>query len=455
MNALTRWKHDLHKLTRIGARRLTDRDLESYLIQTNTNGLVFFVFDLVLALSFYILGASYIAGLLMVSAGLFFVSSVGLNYFGFFNLARISTVSIGSLLVLGCAFYLGKDYLAHASLLLGGIFPFVYFRTRERWQIAICLAVSVLCYAALILTDYSFGPRMDQLGSTHEKIVEAIFMLVPFAGIVGNTFSAVARREAALAQLQASQEQVNGLFQVLSHDFSSPLLVAMIHSQRALETGSMEKKSVERIDSSLKKLERMLRNFRKLANVFVRKDEISVEPTAVATIIERVRANLTETLHSKNVEISYVPTSAGEGVTILVDPTVAESQIFQNLIHNAIKFSTPGSKVLVRITQVDDAMVTIEIEDSGTGIPPEKLSRLFSWTEKTTTLGTLGEVGTGFGLPIVRMCVEAVGGTIAVTSRHQKAVTHIQHGTTFTLKFRRGASLAVQSKPDEDFQRAI
>jgi signal transduction histidine kinase len=296
---------------------------------------------------------------------------------------------------------------------------------------------------------------MEQLGSTHEKIVEAIFMLVPFAGIVGNTFSAVARRETALAQLQASQEQVNGLFQVLSHDFSSPLLVAMIHSQRALESGTMEKKSVERIDSSLKKLERMLRNFRKLANVFVRKDEISVEPTAVATIVERVRGNLSETLLSKKIEISYVPASASDGVTILVDPTVAEAQIFQNLIHNAIKFSTPGSKVEVRVAMVDDATVTIEISDSGTGIAPEKLSRLFSWTEKTTTLGTLGEIGTGFGLPIVRMCVESVGGTIEVRSQRQSGKSNAPQGTTFTLRFRRGASISLQPKTEQEFQRAI
>lgn len=88
--------------------------------------------------------------------------------------------------------------------------------------------------------------------------------------------------------------------------------------------------------------------------------------------------------------------------------------VVQNLLTNAIKFSKPGDTIVVR--QPKEGGSALEVCDQGVGIPPETLSLLFDVTEKTTTPGTLGETGTGFGLPFSFDIMEAHGGWLSVES---------------------------------------
>ena len=100
--------------------------------------------------------------------------------------------------------------------------------------------------------------------------------------------------------------------------------------------------------------------------------------------------------------------------------------ILRNLVNNAIKFTPNGG--LVQIHAFDDGeMGIIRFQDSGVGIPAEKLNNLFQLSDHLSTKGTSGETGLGLGLQLVNDFVQLNKGEILVTSEVDK-------GTTFTIQ---------------------
>jgi len=84
-------------------------------------------------------------------------------------------------------------------------------------------------------------------------------------------------------------------------------------------------------------------------------------------------------------------------------------------VHNAVKFSEPGDRVVVRVAASGDD-VTVAVIDEGAGIPRSDLGRVFERFYKVDRARQRAVGGTGLGLSIVRHVVEAHGGRITVTS---------------------------------------
>ena len=100
--------------------------------------------------------------------------------------------------------------------------------------------------------------------------------------------------------------------------------------------------------------------------------------------------------------------------------------VIRNLTSNAIKFTTKGGTVKLA-AEVDAGFISIRIADTGVGISPENLEKLFKLDESFSTKGTGQEAGTGLGLIICKEFVEKNQGTISVASSQGK-------GTIFTIK---------------------
>ncbi len=106
-----------------------------------------------------------------------------------------------------------------------------------------------------------------------------------------------------------------------------------------------------------------------------------------------------------------------EGARIYADSTLLY-EVLQNLVSNAVKFCGKGDTVT--ISTASDNPASIVVSDTGPGVKPELLKTIFSYEEKTSTVGTGGETGTGFGLPLSKDIVEAHGGSIEVKSTDGK-----------------------------------
>jgi PAS domain S-box-containing protein len=113
--------------------------------------------------------------------------------------------------------------------------------------------------------------------------------------------------------------------------------------------------------------------------------------------------------------------------TLLTDPDVL-STILRNLITNAIKYSYPGSEVVVRgCLPVNGKCYEIKVIDHGVGIPKEAISGLFNLSNSRSTEGTAREKGSGMGLVLVKEMVEKLGSLVLVESV-------VGQGTTFTVR---------------------
>jgi len=102
-------------------------------------------------------------------------------------------------------------------------------------------------------------------------------------------------------------------------------------------------------------------------------------------------------------------------------------QVPINLVGNAVKYTEPGGRVEVSLTE-QDGKVICEVEDTGVGIPAEDIPRIFERFYRADPSRSRAEGGTGLGLAIVRHTVEAHGGRVWAES-------HLGEGTTISCWF--------------------
>jgi signal transduction histidine kinase len=99
------------------------------------------------------------------------------------------------------------------------------------------------------------------------------------------------------------------------------------------------------------------------------------------------------------------------------------SQVFDNLIGNAVKFSPDGGTICVRL-RAEEGTVRAEVSDQGIGIPADKLERVWERFYQVDGTTTRRFSGTGLGLAIVKRLIEAHGGQVGAEST-------VGHGSTF------------------------
>jgi signal transduction histidine kinase len=115
---------------------------------------------------------------------------------------------------------------------------------------------------------------------------------------------------------------------------------------------------------------------------------------------------------------------AGEGPEVRADPRRL-TQVLDNLIGNAVKFSHVDGLVRVRLRYVRGTW-RIDVSDTGIGIPADEAARLFGPFVRGSNARTAGLPGTGLGLAIVKSLVEMHGG-------HVKVASVLDQGTTFSV----------------------
>ena len=122
-----------------------------------------------------------------------------------------------------------------------------------------------------------------------------------------------------------------------------------------------------------------------------------------------------------------------QGVVVRADPDLV-AHVLTNLISNALKFTPKEGQVTIRTGStvlrkgsVDEPAVSVEVSDTGMGMPTEELSLLFAHYRQVSSAKKVKEKGTGLGLAICKLIVEAHNGTIEVSSTLGK-------GTSFLFK---------------------
>jgi two-component system phosphate regulon sensor histidine kinase PhoR len=151
---------------------------------------------------------------------------------------------------------------------------------------------------------------------------------------------------------------------------------------------------------------------------------------AVAACLERHRARA----HGNQQLLEAVPPSSApdddEEIAAWADEE-AVSQILDNLVDNALKYTPPGGRISVH-WRADDGQVCLEVQDNGIGIPEQDLPRIFERFYRVDKARSREVGGTGLGLSIVKHLVQAMHGSVQATSR-------LGHGTTFCVRLPRAS----------------
>ena len=205
----------------------------------------------------------------------------------------------------------------------------------------------------------------------------------------------------------------------LAHEVKTPLNALAIHLEllrntaQAAEGGdsNQQQRSLAALDSSLGQVNRLIRDFTDYSA------PVSMERKPL-DIAEVLRTSL-EAIGSACAAQRIILTEEGiQGpCQINGDPTRLR-QAFDNLLRNAMEAQPHGGEIHI-VTNRDHAQVSVDINDAGPGVSPEQQSELFEFG-KTTKIG-----GTGIGLPLSQLIVEAHGGSLTYQGN--------ENGATFRL----------------------
>ncbi|SPD75711.1 PAS domain S-box protein [uncultured Desulfobacterium sp.] len=271
--------------------------------------------------------------------------------------------------------------------------------------------------------DLSDNECISQEIQTRNYYLRAISAPVfgPDSGVVGAV--TVLENISAFKQLdQMKSDFVN----MVAHELRSPLVSIRQLNSVILEglAGPLGEKQTEFINRGVKKIDALLALINDLLDVakieagqYVR----HFVPTDLRKIIEDTVALLEPRAKKQGINLTF---SCEDLKPVHSDPKNME-EIFNNLISNAINYSPDGGDVNVTARNAGD-YIEIKVKDTGVGIAPEELPKIFEKFYRVKSPKTRDIMGTGLGLSIVKGVVDAHHGSIDVESVEGK-------GTTFKI----------------------
>ena len=246
-----------------------------------------------------------------------------------------------------------------------------------------------------------------------------------------SSFEDVTELEDKKAQLQASREEADRanaakseFLARMSHEIRTPMN-AILGFTDVLRRGFDEceadrEEYLDTMHSSGQYLLAIINDILDLSKLESGRMDIEHAKCSPHRVIHEVIKALTVTADEKGISLTYEPTD-NVPETIISD-SVRVRQIVTNLIGNAIKFTNDGGvRVVSRFDPTQDPpLFEIDIIDSGIGMPPNVLEKVFEPFAQADTSTTRSYGGTGLGLAISRRFAEALGGGVTVRSEQGK-----------------------------------
>ena len=214
-----------------------------------------------------------------------------------------------------------------------------------------------------------------------------------------------------------------------SHELRTPIANIRATAETLLHDPN-DSKLIERflppLISEAERLSRLVSDLLNLARA-----EADEKPAHGPVELRETVTSVVDSLRDKaarhDIEIEWNPESDGTQPRINGDAAALEQVAF-NLLDNALSYTPRGGQVALSLRQKNEKSATIlEVRDSGIGIPPDDLPRIFERFYRVDKARSRSEGGTGLGLAIVKHIVENHGGHVEVDSEEGK-------GTTFRVE---------------------
>ena len=266
---------------------------------------------------------------------------------------------------------------------------------------------------------------MSRTPNAYDARDQALGVLIAaqIAGAVANAQS-IESLLATQAELARSNAELEQFAYVASHDLQEPLRMV------ASYVGLLERRYRGRLDADAddfiefavdgaRRMQALLNGLLDLSRVGTRGRQ--PEPTESEAALRDALTNLEQAIAEAGAEVSHerLPTVLGDRMQL--------TQLFQNLVSNAVKFNSSGAPRVAVTAQRAGALWEFAVADNGIGIDPAHFDRIFQVFQRLHTRSTYE--GTGIGLSVCRKIVERHGGTIWPESAKGQGATF-----RFTLK---------------------
>jgi two-component system sensor histidine kinase/response regulator len=206
----------------------------------------------------------------------------------------------------------------------------------------------------------------------------------------------------------------------VSHELRSPLtsiysFSTIIADGLAGETSPQQNDYLQIILRNVRQLQSMIEDLLQVTQAQAHKLSVELESVSLNEAIEYAVDTLRGAAKEKEINLAFEP--SGRLPSIHADATRVR-QLLTILLDNAVKFTPAGGTVKIEVSEYekDESMVQIQVSDTGCGIGPEAMERIFEHLYQVTDPGHAGRRGLGLGLHIAKDLVTRQGGKIWVTS---------------------------------------
>lgn len=222
------------------------------------------------------------------------------------------------------------------------------------------------------------------------------------------------------SELKYANDSKDKFFSIIAHDLKNPLSAIYMNSELLsiyFEQFPPEqlKDNIDKLHASSTHLKEFLDNLLEWARAQTNGISYEPEETNINELVENNISLLQSHANDKQLEINANLT---DNLNLMLDQNMINT-VVRNLTTNAIKFTPEGGNIIISTEKINQN-IRVSIEDSGVGISPENLEKLFRIDTTISTKGTSGEKGTGLGLLLCKEFVEKHGGKINVKSDQGK-----------------------------------
>lgn len=242
-------------------------------------------------------------------------------------------------------------------------------------------------------------------------------------------------------QLYRRIEERERLIHILCHDISNPLSsimgwADMLSNDMIVSENPPLEKGLQRILHSAQQTSDIIDHVRAMEIQRTKhNNKLKLEPVSLKGVVHSALVVFENQLKEKNITFECVPPLDKLETKIIAEKTSFTANVFSNLFSNAIKFSYPGSVITLRVEE--DGDVRLVLGDQGIGIPGNLMENIFNPVKSMSRIGTSGEKGNGFGMPLVKKYMDKYGGKILIDSKPLEKFPQ-QHGTEIQLILKNG-----------------
>jgi signal transduction histidine kinase len=240
------------------------------------------------------------------------------------------------------------------------------------------------------------------------------------------------REQAARAEAEAANRAKDGFLAALSHELRTPLTPVLAILSLWKDDATIPARLRDDADMMRRNVEleaRLIDDLLDLTRITRGKLQLTFENVAAHQILQQAHQTVRHQATEKGVQVVIDARAANDRV--LADPVRLE-QTFWNILSNAVKFTPAGGTVTVTTENIEPNQLQIEISDTGVGIDPQVLPRIFDAFEQApgAAAGAARTAGLGLGLAIAKSLIDLHSGSIRASSNG------IGQGATFTILLR-------------------